>query len=61
MSDSVLSHPYRELMAEAQHERAVTDSPEAATLQDAICTTVSAYSDCLYRRGLIWEEIVCSG
>jgi hypothetical protein len=54
MSDSVASHPYRELMAEAQHEREVADSPEGAALQDAVCVAVIAYSDFLERNGLIW-------
>jgi hypothetical protein len=55
MSDSVASHPYRELMAEAQHEREVADSPEGAALRDAVCAAVSAYSDFLERQGVIWE------
>jgi hypothetical protein len=56
MSDSVASHPYRELMAEAQHEREVADSPEADALQNAICVAIEAYSDFLERHGLIWGD-----
>jgi len=55
MSDSVASHPYRELMAEAQHEREVADSPEGAALQDAVAAAAGAYSDFLERNGVIWE------
>ena len=33
----VVSHPYRDLLAEAQHEREVADCPEAQALQIAIC------------------------
>src|SRR5690242_11848953 len=56
MSDSVASHPHRELMAEAQREREVADSPEGTALQDAITRALIAYADFLERTGLIWDE-----
>jgi hypothetical protein len=56
MSDSVVSHPYHELMAEAQREREVVDSPEAQALLDTIFEAVGAYSDFLERHGLIRDD-----
>jgi hypothetical protein len=55
MNDKVVPHPHRDLMAEAKHEREITDSPEAQALQDAIFTAVRAYSDFLDGHGLVWE------
>jgi hypothetical protein len=43
-------------MAEAQHEREVADCPEAQALQIAICKAVTAYSDFLEDRGVIWQD-----
>jgi hypothetical protein len=36
MSDNVVPHPHRYLMAEAEHEREVADSPEAPIYLGAI-------------------------
>jgi hypothetical protein len=55
MNDNALSNPYRELIAEAQREREVADSPEAGALKHAAYAAVFAYSDFLDRHGLIWE------
>jgi hypothetical protein len=52
----VVSHPYRDLVAEAQHEREVADCPEAEALQIAICKAITAYSDFLEDRGVIWQD-----
>src|SRR6516225_1904592 len=43
-NDDVSSHPYRELMAEAQHEREVINSPEGQDLENTPCAAVWAYS-----------------
>jgi hypothetical protein len=56
MSDNLVSHPYRELMAEAQREREIVDSPEGLALKEAIFTAVFAYSEFLEQRGLIFES-----
>jgi hypothetical protein len=55
MSDNVVPHPHRDLMAEAEHERQVADSPEGQALQEAIYKAVYAYSEFLDRNGVIWE------
>ena len=55
MSDKIVSHPHRNLMAEAEHEREVADSPEAQALQADIYKVVMAYSDFLEREGVIWQ------
>jgi hypothetical protein len=56
MSDNIVQHPHRDLMAEAEHERGVADSPEAERLKDAIFKAVNAYSEFLEREGVIWDE-----
>ena len=58
MSDSIVSHPHRGLMAEAQHEREVVDSPEGQAQLDAVFKAVHAYSEFLDRHGVIWEDDV---
>jgi hypothetical protein len=58
MSDNVVSHPHRDLMAEAKREREVADSAEGQVLQQAICKAVNAYSEFLEREGVIWEFVV---
>ena len=55
MSDNIVPHPHRDLMAEAEHEREVADSPEAQALQADIYKAVMAYSDFLEREGVIWQ------
>jgi hypothetical protein len=55
MSDNIMPHPHRDLMAEAKHEREVADSPEAQALQADIYKAVDAYSEFLEREGVIWE------
>ena len=55
MSDNVVSHPHRDLMAEAKREREIADSAEGQVLQQAICKAVNAYSEFLEREGVIWE------
>ena len=55
MSDNVVSHPHRDLMAEAKREREVADSAEGQILQQAICKAVNAYSEFLEREGVIWQ------
>jgi len=44
MSDNIVSHPHRDLMAEAKREREVADSAEGQVLQQF-----------LEREGVIWE------
>jgi hypothetical protein len=61
MGRNVVSHPYRELMCEAQLERDVGDSLEAQALQDDIFRAVEAYSKFLNRHGLLWEETPSGG
>jgi hypothetical protein len=56
MSNSVVFHPHRELMAEAQREREVISSPEGQALLDRVLETVRAYSEFLEQHGLIWES-----
>ena len=56
MTDNVVAHPHRELMAEARHERELADSPEAEVLQEAIDKSVRAYSEFLEQHGLIWDH-----
>jgi hypothetical protein len=56
MSDLIVPHPYRELLAEAQREREVVDGPEGQALLNAVFDAVGAYSDFLERHGLIWED-----
>ena len=56
MSDNVISHPHRDLMAEAERERGVADSREAQALQAEIYKAVMAYSEFLEREGVIWED-----
>src|SRR5689334_3845745 len=55
-SGNVISHPYRELMAEAKREREVAHSPEAQALISTICEAVQAYSDFLENQGVIWQD-----
>ena len=55
MSDNVVSHPHRDLVAEAKREREIADSAEGQVLQQAICKAVNAYSEFLEREGVIWE------
>jgi hypothetical protein len=55
--ESVVSHPYHELMAEAQREREIVDSPEGQALLDRVLGAVIAYSDFLDRQGLIFEFV----
>jgi hypothetical protein len=55
-NDDVSSHPYRELMAEAQHEREVINSPEGQDLENTLCAAVWAYSDFLNRHDLVWDH-----
>jgi hypothetical protein len=56
MGDNVVAHPYRELMAEAQREREILDTPEAWALQCAIWKAVSDYEDFLAQHDLLWDE-----
>src|SRR5262249_36109003 len=56
MTDNIVQHPHRDLMAEAKHERSIVDSAEAEKLQNAIFDAVIAYSDFLERNGLVWES-----
>jgi hypothetical protein len=53
---SVVPHPYRALMAEAQRERELADSPQGQALLDEVFKAVRAYSDFLDEHGLIWDE-----
>lgn len=45
MSDNIVSHPHSELMAEAQREREICDSPEGRALLDRVFDAIAAYSD----------------
>jgi hypothetical protein len=49
MTAYIVQHPRRA----ATIERTIIESPEANELQNAICRTVSVYSDFLDERGLI--------
>jgi hypothetical protein len=51
-----MTNNHAELIAEAQYERDVADSPEAQALQNAIADAVDAYEDFLQRRNLIWDS-----
>jgi hypothetical protein len=53
---NVVPHPHRDLMAEAEHERKVADSPEAQALQEEICKAVDAYWQFLEDRGVLGED-----
>jgi hypothetical protein len=57
MTDDVVSHPYRELMAEAQREREIVDTPEAQALQCAIAKAVSDYEGYLIEHDLLWDDV----
>jgi hypothetical protein len=54
MTDNIVQHPHRDLMAEAEYERRVADSAEAEKLKKAIFDAVGAYSQFLEERGVIW-------
>lgn len=56
MSDKVLSHPHRDLMAEAAREREVVNSPEALALREALFQAFFGYSEFLNHHGLIWDD-----
>jgi hypothetical protein len=56
VTDNIVPHPHHDLMAEVERECEVIGSPEGQALMHAICNAVSAYSDFLYRQGLIWNE-----
>jgi hypothetical protein len=56
MSENVVTHPHRALLAEAQQEREVIDSPEGRAMLQAVFDAVHAYSQFLERHGLIWED-----
>jgi hypothetical protein len=53
--DQVVSHPHRQLMEEAEHERAVTESLEGYALVQALCRAIDAYSQFLDNQNLIWD------
>ena len=53
---TIVQHPHRDLMAEAEHERSIVDSAEAEKLKGAIFAAVRAYSDFLERHGLIFGD-----
>jgi hypothetical protein len=55
MSDSIMAHPQRDLVAEANREREIVYSREGHALQEAIEEAVNAYSQFLEDHGLIWE------
>ena len=55
MADNIVEHPHRDLMAEAEHERSIVDSPEAEKLKGAVFDAVITYSDFLEQQGLIFE------
>ena len=50
MTDNVVPHPKRN----AKRERAITQSPEALKLQDAIFAAISVYADFLERNDVIF-------
>jgi hypothetical protein len=56
MGDDVVAHPFRELLAEAQREREIADTPKARALQCAIAKAVADYEDYLIEHGILWEE-----
>jgi hypothetical protein len=55
LKDVVCKLADRDLLAKAELEREVVDSPQGQALQQAIYRAVSAYSNLLDRHGLIWE------
>lgn len=52
---NVVNHPACALMAEAEAERAIADTPEAEALQRAIFDAVRAYYKYLDRHGLFYD------
>jgi len=54
MTKDVVTHPHRDLMAEAELERDVVESQEAQALQTEIFRAVRAYSTFLEEQGLVW-------
>jgi hypothetical protein len=56
MSNNVVPHLHRDLMAEADRERKAAESQEGRALQVAICKAINAYSKFLECRGVIWDD-----
>jgi hypothetical protein len=53
---TLVTHPHRDLMLEAQREREIADSPEGRTLRPAITKAMFAYSDFIQHEGVIWDD-----
>ena len=53
---NVINHPAAALMPEVDAEKAITSTPEARALQEAICQAMRAYCAYLVRGGWVWDE-----
>jgi hypothetical protein len=53
---NIVKHPHHDLLAEANREREVSESPEAEALLDAFMDAARAYWDFLERNHLIYED-----
>ena len=53
---NIVKHPHHDLLAEANREREVSESPEAEALLDALMDAARAYWDFLERNHLIYED-----
>lgn len=53
---NVLNHPAAALMREVEAERAIATTPEAETLMNRICQSISDYWDYLDGHGFIYDE-----
>jgi hypothetical protein len=51
-----VKHPHHDLLAEANREREVAQSPEGQALRNALGVAAGAYWDFLDRNHLIWED-----
>jgi hypothetical protein len=53
---NIVKHPHHDLLAKANREREVSESPEAEALLDALMDAARAYWDFLERNHLIYEN-----
>jgi hypothetical protein len=51
-----LAHPYRELMAEAEQERKIVESPEGRALRERLVKAMFAYGDFLESQNVVWDD-----
>ena len=53
---NIVKHPHHDLLAEANREREVAQSPEGQALLNALRDAAAAYWDFLFRNDLIYED-----